>query len=89
MSSEATISAERLTGRIASLESANRTLCVVVSMVVALLLVSTSIALTAQHASRTNAVRQSVSPCAASKAGAACRTPGPRMRVAGGASIIA
>jgi hypothetical protein len=90
MSAEAKVSIERLRARIARLESANRTLCVVVSFVVALFLISTGAALMAPHFLRANAVRQSIAPCATSKAmGAACRTPGPRLRVAGRASIDA
>jgi hypothetical protein len=73
MSLEVTDSVDRLTARIAQLETTNMALSGIVATVVAIAIVAVA-AVTVPHVGRANAAQQSISSCATSKqANAPCR----------------
>jgi hypothetical protein len=73
MSHEATVSVDRLTTRIAQLETSNMALSGVVATVVAIAIFAVAV-MTVPHLGRSNAAQQGISSCATSKAtGAPCR----------------
>ncbi len=73
MSLQATISVDRLTTRIAQLETSNMALSGVVATVVAIAIFVVAV-MTVPHLPRSNGAQQSVSSCATSKTtGAPCR----------------
>jgi hypothetical protein len=77
MSQQATVSIDRLTTRIAQLETSNMALSGIVATIVAIaIFVMTSVMVA--HASRANAAQQGISSCSASKqTGAPCRARRP------------
>ncbi|MGC1352964.1 MAG: hypothetical protein WA858_24800 [Xanthobacteraceae bacterium] len=73
MSLEATVSVDRLTTRIAQLETSNMALSGVVATVVAIAIFVVAV-MTVPHLPRSNATQQSISSCSASKqTNAPCR----------------
>jgi TctA family transporter len=77
MSLEATVTVDRLTRRIAQLETSNMALSGVVATVVAIAIFAMASVMIA-HVSRANAAQQSISSCSASKqTNAPCRARKP------------